>query len=337
MPDEPLTIILLILFLLGSMYCSATETAFMAANRFKIKAKAEEGSISAKLASWVLVRLENSIVSIVILNNVVNTLFTTSLTIMLVEVAPNNAELFTTLISVPILFLIGETIPKILAKRYNESFSMISSYFLVPFIFITYPISIIFRGVLWLIKKVFHLNDDNIFSKDDFENVIESIEEKGIINEDASELIISTLEFSETAVKDVLTPKNKIKAFDLSKFTISSFNEFLINTEFSRIPIYEGSIDKLVGVIVVREYVKVYQRNKDVNLRSIMVAPYFVNYKITMNKMVEGFKKNNTHIAFVLDDNKKLIGMITMEDVLEELAGQIAESNTSVKEANANG
>ncbi|MFA5660592.1 MAG: CNNM domain-containing protein [Bacilli bacterium] len=332
MPDEPLTWVLLILYLLGSAYCSASETAFMTANRFRIKAKAEEGSFSARLASWVLVRLENSIVSLVLFNNLVNMLFTTLLTVTIVSMnGGSQSELLATLIGVPIIFLFGETVPKILAKRFSEQFVIISAYLLVPLILISYPFALIFRGIIFLFKKVFQFKEDNIFTADDFENVIESIEEQGIINEDASELILSTLEFSETVVKDVLTPKQNIKAYDMAKFTSRGFQQYILSSPFSRIPLYEGNLDKIIGVIVVREYIKYFQKNPNVNPRDIMSKPYFVNNKITLTKMIEGFKKKNTHIAFVLDENKKLIGMLTMEDVLEELVGQIAEVTSSLK------
>lgn len=257
---------------------------------------------------------------------------------MLVKTAGENiAELLSTIISVPIMFLFAEMLPKMFAKRFNEQFSLFSGYILIPLIIIAYPISMIFRGIIWLIKKIFRSNEDNIFTTSDFENIIESIEEHGDINEDASDLILSTLEFSETVVKDVLTPKNQIIAFDINKFNSRTFSEAILKTSFSRIPIYDGNIDRIIGVIVIREYVKQVQNNPDVSLRKIMSKPYFVNYKITLTKMLDGFKRNNTHIAFVVDDNKKLIGMVTMEDVLEELVGQIAEVTTNLKEVNPNG
>lgn len=336
MPDEPLTWLLLILYFVSSMYFSASETAFMTANRFKLKAKAEDGNFSAKLAVWVISKLENSIVTLVVFNNLVNTLFVSLLTILLLNTNSGiNAEFIATLIAVPLFYIFAETLPKLFAKRYNVGFSLVSAYLLVPLIIISYPIAMIFHGMIWLFKKIFRLNEDNIFTPADFENVIEAIEEQGIINEDASDLIISTLEFSETIVKDVLTPKQNIIAYDLKKFSTKSFNDFILKAQFSRIPIYDGTIDKIVGVVVIREYIKSYQTSTNVVLPEIMGKPYFVNYKITLTKMIEGFKRHNTHIAFVVDDHKKLIGMITMEDVLEELVGQIAEVTTNFKGGNA--
>ncbi len=338
MPDEPQTWLLLIFYFLSSAYLSASETAFMTANRFKIKAKAEEGHFSARLAAWVIARLENSIVTITIFNNLANTAFTSLVTVLIVNtIGGNVVELISTLISVPIIFIFAEMLPKMIAKRFSGQFSLISGYLLVPLVIISYPISMIFRSITWLIKKIFRSSEDNIFTTRDFENIIESIEEHGDINEDASELILSTLEFSETVVKDVLTPKNEIIAFDINKYNSRAFSEAILKTSFSRIPIYEGNIDRIIGVIVIREYVKQVQKNPDVPLRNIMSKPYFVNYKITLMKMLEGFKRHNTHIAFVVDDNKKLVGMVTMEDVLEELVGQIAEVTTNLKEANPNG
>ena len=236
-----------------------------------------------------------------------------------------------------VILLFAETIPKVLGRRYSEQYALISAYLLVPFIIISYPVALFFRGIVWVVKKLFKATEDNIFTADDFEQVIETIEEHGIINEDASDIIISSLEFSETVVKDVITPKNAIVAYDISKFNKDSFKDFVLSTHFSRIPLYDGSLDKIVGVILVREYIKHYQKKPNINPRTIMARPYYVNYKITLTKMVEGFKKNNTHIAFVVDDKKKLLGMVTMEDVLEELVGQIAETSGTVKGASVNG
>lgn len=336
MTDDPQTWVLLIVYFVGSMYFSASETAFMTANRFKIKAKAEEGSASAKLAAWVIHRLENSIIAIVIFNNLVNLLFTALLTVTLVSKHGNDSgELISSLISVPLLFIFAETIPKMLGKRYAEEFVVVSAYLLVPLIIISYPVTLIFRGIAWLVKKMFGATEDNIFTPADFEQVIETIEEHGIINEDASDIIISSLEFSETVVKDVITPKNEIVAYDISKFNKKSFKDFVLQIHFSRIPLYDKSIDKIVGVILVRDYIKHYQKRPSINPRTIMSKPYFVNYKITLTNMIEGFKKHNTHIAFVVDDKNKLLGMVTMEDVLEELVGQIAETNMSLKAGDA--
>lgn len=338
MIDDPQTWVLLILYFVAGMYFSSSETAFMTANRFKIRAKAEEGSLSAKLATWVINRLENSIITVVVFNNLADLLFTALLTVVLVNQYGNDTgELLATLISVPLMFLFAETIPKVLGRRYSEKYALISAFLLVPLIIISYPVALFFRGIAWLMKKIFKSTEDNIFTPDDFEHVIETIEEHGIINEDASDLIISSLEFSETVVKDVLTPKNQIIAYDLSKFNTETFKDFVLSTHFSRLPLYDGTIDKIAGVILVREYIRHYQKKPNINPRTIMSKPYFVNYKITLTKMIEGFKKNNTHIAFVVDDKKKLLGMVTMEDVLEELVGQIAETSAPIKGGVSNG
>lgn len=337
MPDEPISIVILIVLLFLSAIMSATETAFNTANRFKIKVKAEDGLLKARAATWILKNSENSLVTLVILNNLVNLLITIVLTIILVaRFGEGTGTVLTTVIAVPIVFLFGESLPKAIARRFADEWTMHASIIFVPFIVIVYPLSFLFKILIVGFKKIFKFKEDNIFSASDFEDVIESIEEKGIISEDSSDIILSSLEFSETIVKDVITPKGSIVAYDLKNYSRAKFHDFLVKTNFSRIPLYEGKIDNIVGVVVVREYIRQFVENPKTDIRKVMSEPYFVNSKISLTKMIEGFKKKGTHMAFVRDEKRNLFGMVTMEDVLEELVGQIAEPFVHLKEEEKN-
>lgn len=332
MPDEPLLWVLIISLFIASIFFSGSETAFITANRFKLKARAENGEKRARLTAWVLDNLENSLVSIVIFNNIVNLLFTTILTIVFInKFGEDNGALITSLVSVPLIFLFAEAFPKAVARRNAERWAVFSSFILAPLIIIFWPVSYFFKLFIALIKLIFKFEEDSIFSPRDFENVIEAIEEQGALSEDSSDLIISTLDFSETVVHDVLTPLHKIVAYDLAKYSKKSLHKLLLETPFSRVPVYDKKIDNIVGVIIVREYIRAYVNDENVDIRSVMRKPYFVFAKVSLTTMIEGFKKQITHIAFVRNTNKQVIGMVTMEDVLEELVGQIAEPSAALK------
>lgn len=331
MLEEPITWLLIFIAFVASTFFSASETAFITANRFKIKARAENGEKRAKLTSWVLDNLENSVISVVIFNNFANLVFTTLLTIVLVSrTGEEQGALIATAISVPLIFLFAEAFPKALARRNAEKWVIGSSFIVAPLIIIIWPLSFLFKLFIDLVKVVFRFEEDSIFSPRDFENVIEAIEEQGALSEDSSDIIISTLDFNETIVHDVLTPLSKIVAYDISKYNIKTLHNHLLESKFSRIPIYEKNIENIIGVIIVREYIRAYVANPKVNIKTIIRKPYFVSSKISMSKMIEGFKKQNTHIAFVHNTQKQIVGMVTMEDVLEELVGQIAEPSAQL-------
>ena len=129
-------------------------------------------------------------------------------------------------------------------------------------------------------------------------------------------------------MKEVLTPRNKIFALDIRGLTREKLHEIIINTNYSRIPIYDGDFDNIKGVLHIKTYLSAYLRNPNVSIRSKLQKPYFVSSKIMIDDLFNGFKKHHTHIAIVRDKNKKVIGMVTMDDVLEELVSDISEPNS---------
>lgn len=333
MPDEPiLRIILVIVLVLLGAFFGSSETAFTTADRIRLKVKAENKNKSAKLALWVTKYLDNTIVTILVLNALLQTIMSALATILFVDTLGlgETGSIISTIIVAMVIFILCDSIPKTIAHAFPEAMAMINAYFASFLIVVLFPFTSIFYGLNLLMKKIFKFKEDTLITEEDFSNVIEAIEEQGQIDADTSEIILSSLEFGETVVRDVITPRHNIVALDLNKLTTASFNQFVLNTKYSRIPIYKDKIDNIVGVIVVREYIKSYIKNKNVNIKRIMNKPFFVPQKANLRQIIDGFRQNNTHIAFVRDEKGVLIGMVTMEDVLEELVGQIAEPLTKI-------
>jgi CBS domain containing-hemolysin-like protein len=202
---------------------------------------------------------------------------------------------------------------------------MFTSYLIFGFSILLYPVILIFQGMIWIVYKVFRFKERPTLTKDDFTNIVESIEEDGLIEENESDIIYASFDFVDTSVKEVLTPRTKMFAIDIVGLTHEQLNKYLLETNYSRIPVFRGNINNIIGVLHVKTYLLKYLKNRTITIESTLQKPYFVTTQIMMDEMIEGFKRNRTHIAIVKGSKDTVLGMVTMEDVLEELVGDINE------------
>lgn len=331
MPDGPLPwLIVGILYILGS-FLGASETAFTTCNRTRMNSQAEKGSTSAKLVLRILNRLDKMIATILLLNNLIILLSGLFLSLFFQQLYGVWGFVIAALILVFAGFFILELFPKSIARANPNLMASISAFVLYPLMVLFTPFTLLYKPLAKELSKVYVMREKPLMTEETFSNVIETIGEQGIIEEEESDIIQSAIEFDELIVKDVLTPREKIVAVDINGLTHEKLNQFILSHSFSRIPVYQGNLDKVVGVIVVRHYMKLFFANRQVPLSEIMFKPYFVEAKMTLDEIFEGFLKQKTHIAFVQDSKKSLIGMVTMEDVLEEIVGQMDERPVSEK------
>lgn len=338
MPDPRswLYILLIILLLIASAFFSLTETAFAAMNQFRMKVKADEGSKSAKLVVKIHEKYDRTLIATLIGNNIVAILasvISTVLFLMLLRIYGVSDEVISviaTVVTTLLFYLFGDTIPKLIAKALPDKAAMFSSYIIYGFSIILFPVIIIFQGVIWVVYKVFRFKEKPTLTRDDFTNIVESIEEEGLIEENESDIIYASFDFVDTSVKEVLTPRAKMFAIDLQGLTHEKLNQHLLETNYSRIPIYRGNINNIVGILHVKTYLHKYLKNRDIAIESTLQKPYFVTTQIMMDEMIEGFKRSHTHIAIVRGSKDTVLGMVTMEDVLEELVGDINEFSPKI-------
>jgi CBS domain containing-hemolysin-like protein len=192
-------------------------------------------------------------------------------------------------------------------------------------VFLLWPISIVFYGLNKLLSHIFKMKEEDKVTEEDLSNAVESIEEEGKLDADESEIIHSAIDFDSTFVNEVLTPRERIYGIDIASLTHEKLHEIILHSSYSRIPVYINNIDNIIGVLFVRSYLKKYLENPDISIQETLTPPYFVSPKVKLDDILEGFKKHSTHMAFVRDASKHLIGMVTMEDVLEELVGETDE------------
>lgn len=330
-------IILLIVLLLCSAYFSMTECAFSYCNEIKLKVSADEGSKSAKVVLRCLEKFDKYIVVNLIGNNIVNILFSVLSTILCVtllnKLSITNVEgiapVISTIFSTVIVFFVGEIIPKSIAKVFPNTVCKVCVYPLVILSYILYPLVLIFSGLIWIVKKIFKTKENEpLFDEEDFQDIVDSIEEKGLIEEQESNIIQSAVDFDDTKVKQVMCLRNKICALNIDEpMSKDQLIDYILDKPYTRIPVFKGNIDNIIGILHTQKLLKQLMKKESYSIEKLLVEPIFVRPNVHLDTLFDEFKKKRTHMAVVQDKEGKTLGIVTMEDLLEELVGDIDESN----------
>ncbi len=325
-----LYILIIIILVILSAFFSSTETAFACINQFKIKVKADEGNKNAKLILKTYERFDKTLIMALLGYNINSVVISTISALLFFKLFTgiNLGETWISLISTAVMtiivFIFCDMVPKMIARAIPETVAKNNVYIATFFYYLLFPLIMVFHLFTNLVNKIFKTDDIPTMTEEDFTNVVNDIEEKGLIEDNESDIIYNSLEFSDTSVKEVLTKREKMFYIDIKNTNKDEINKLILSNKYSRIPIVYGDIDHVIGILLVKAYIKAYLKNNNVNVLSILQKPYFVDTKIKMDEMIDGFKKNHTHIAIV-KNGERVIGLITMEDVLEELVGKIAE------------
>lgn len=338
--DDPISrsisFIVIGICILLHFFFSSSETALSCCNRFKMQLEADEGSFTAKLVLKVCDKFDRALTTVLIGSNIaaiLSSLLMTNLFLYYFEssMGESLAGLIASISLSLAIYIIGDALPKTIAKAIPDTLSkmnIIPVYLICWVLTYVLPITLLFELFVKFTEKVFKVKNESEFTEEDFEDVVDKVAEEGVIEEDQAEIIQSALEFVDTNVKEVLTPKEKIFALNIKEIDHDDIKGILMSTRYSRIPVYDTSFDNVIGVLNVKTYFKEVYKNPRVSIRKILTKPYFVNNSIMIDDLFNGFKKNHTHIALVRDNKRQIVGMVTMEDVLEELVDGISEPLT---------
>lgn len=338
MPD-PLSWLIIIICIFGTFFFSTSETALALCNKFKIQVEADEGKKVNKILLKVINHYDRALTTVLVSHNIVSVIISTLSTILFYKYLKDTglneyASLISSIIMTFVVYILGDVLPKTIAKAIPDTISKIVAYPIYILMIIFTPITIFFELFVLIIEKIFKEKSDETFTSEDLEKVLEHSSEDGSLEEEQVEIIQSALEFADTSAKDILTRRSKIFALDINKLDVDSLNKYIINSSYSRIPIYEDTLDNYIGSLNVKSYIKEYLANPSINIRDILQSPYRVPNKIMLVDLLSGFKKHHTHIAMVENKDGHIIGMVTMQDVLEELVSDISEPNLIRKEVN---
>lgn len=328
-------IILLVVLLLCSAFFSMVESAFSYCNQIRMRISADEGSKSAKLVLKCLDKFDNYIVTNLIGNNIVNNLFSAMsttlcglllLSFMSAEDAKSWGSIITIIVGTLVVFFVGENIPKNIGKAFPNTVCKIAVYPLYILGIILTPISWVFNGLIYVVKKIFKTKDDEpLLDEEDFQDIVEKVEE---IEDQEKAIIQSAVDFDDTKVKQVMCKREDICALNIDKqMTKDELIDYILDNPYTRIPVYKDNIDNILGILHTQKLLKSIMTNQNYSIEKLLVKPIFVRPNVHLDTLFDEFKKKRTHIAVVQDKEFKTIGIVTMEDLLEELVGDIDESN----------
>ena len=323
-------IVFMVLCLIGSAYFSATETAFSSLNKTRLKAMAEGGDKRAEKTLRIAEKYDRLISTILIGNNIVNILISSLGTVLFLHYAPKNGATISTVIVTVAVLIFGEITPKSIAKDIPEKFAMFSTPLLQLFIWVLMPLNVVFSGWKKLISKLFKLEEDTKMSQEELLMLVEEGLQEGGIDEDEGDLLKNAIEFSERKAEDILTHRTDLIALNIETDKKEISKQFY-ESQFSRLLLYEESIDNIVGFIHQKDF---YTENgiTERDVKDIMGTPIYIQQSERINDILQDLQKNKTHIAVVLDEYGGTFGIVTMEDILEELVGEIWDEHDEVIE-----
>ena len=325
-----LSIILLVLL---SAFFSSTETAFTSANKARLKMLAEDGNNGAKKALDLTENYDRLLFTILIGNNLVNIILTTVAGIMFGILIANNAslsEIISTAVTTVVVLIFGEITPKTLAKESPEKVASFLSYPISFFIIILYPLNIIFSGWKLLLTKVFKFKNEDVITEEELLTYVEEASEDGTLNESESELISGAIEFNDVEVGDILVPRVNVVAVELDT-PMDEIKEIFLKNGFSRIPVYKNSIDTIIGMIHEKDFFNEYL-NGTKNIKSLITSMAIATEHMKISVLLRTLQKQKVHMATVLDEYGGTLGIVTLEDILEELVGEIWDEHDEVVE-----
>ena len=315
----------ILVLLAFSMYFSGTETAFTSFNRVKVKNMALEGNRRAALVLRLAENYDRLLSAVLIGNNIVNIAMASIATLLLVDLyGPRGALISTALITL-IILIFAEFTPKVIAREIPERFCLTSAPLARALLFALTPLTFLFGRWKALIARVFSLHAEKTITGEELLTIVEEAETEGGINTEHSELIQNAIEFNELEAWDVLTPRVDVIAIemDISKEEIS---EVFKRTGFSRLPVYEESIDKIVGVLNQKDFSN-YIAGTDKAVGDYVKPVVFMTGSVKIAALLKKMQRIKTHIAVIVDEYGGTEGIVTMEDIIEELVGEIFDEH----------
>lgn len=328
-------IIIMIICLILSAYFSATETAFSCANKTRLRAMAERGNKKAELVVELTEKYDRLISTILIGNNIVNIALSSVSTIFFINLlkntnASNYAATISTAVATVAVLIFGEITPKSIANDFPEKFAMFSAPFIKLLIWVLMPLNVIFAGWKKLVSKLFKVEQEDNIAQEELLMMVEEAEQEGDIDTDEGDLLRNAIEFSDLKAEDILTHRVDLEALplDASKKEIA---QMFTQTRFSRIPIYEDSIDNIIGVIHQKDFY-VGSGITTAPIKEIISPVLFIHQSEMADDLLRKLQKEKSHIAVVVDEYGGTLGIVTMEDILEQLVGDIWDEHDEVVE-----
>lgn len=325
---------LIILFLLcGAAYFALMETAFASASRVRVKAQMERGVRGAKKALYVLDHFDQAISTILIGTNILHLSTAAYVTVLVTRKWGVSAVTVGSLVTTIVVFFIGEMLPKSIAKKYSERLALATADSLCFFMLIFTPISYVLTKIGEWATRLSHGEPEVTVTEDELYDIIENMTDEGELTAERGELMSSALDFADIPVESVLTARVDVAAVDVED-SPEEILAYIREQRHSRLPVYEGSIDNVIGILQIRKYIKACIANHGPvqDVRPLLDEAMFVHHSKDIDDLLPEMSRRKMNLAIVTDNYGGTLGIVTVEDILEELVGEIWDEDDLVEE-----
>lgn len=320
----------IVLLVMCSAYFSATETAFTSLNTIRMKTWAENGDKRAARALALEQDYDKLLSSILIGNNIVNITATTISTLLFTKIFVTYGATISTVVITIVVLIFGEISPKSVAKEFPERFAMFSAPILRVIILVLTPLNFLFSMWKKLLSKIFKPSGDDGITEEELMGIVDQAESEGGLDAHEGDLIRASIEFNELDVSDILTPRVDLVAVD-EESTMQEVGALFVENGYSRLPIYHETIDNIIGVVHQKDFYKARVRGED-RLAMIKSPVVYTTPNTKIFKLLRILQMNKVHMAVVVDEYGGTEGIVTLEDILEELVGEIWDEHDEVTE-----
>ncbi len=325
----------LLLCIIGSNYFSSSEMAYSSCNRLRLESARDGGSKRAAIAVRIIDRFDDTLSAILIGNNLVNIAASSIGSVLVILIAGDDRYAWVSTVVITVLVIIfGETMPKIIAKNSANRIALSHAYFVHGLTIILMPLIWVVVGLTKLITSGFkgeEAGSDEEAAAMELSSIIETAEDEDVLDEDRSELVQAAIDFSDVMASEVMTARVDVVALDID----DDWNEQLATIDsapYSRIPVYEDSIDNVIGVLYLNHFLKALTDERNPDIRSMLMPPCYVYKTMKMPAVLSELRRAKQHLAIVTDEYGGTLGVLSMEDVLEQLVGEIWDDTDEVEE-----
>lgn len=316
-----LSYLFVILLIYLASYFAVTETALASVSKNKIKIAADRGDSRATKALYALDNFDRAITTILICTNIVHISAASIVTLQVTRQFGLSWVSLSTIITTILVFFFGEMLPKSIAKKFSETYTLSHADVLVFLMKLLYPISSLLAKIGNLASRMTKSEPELTVTENELHGIIEDMEEEGTLDEDESDLIQAAIDFGDQKVSNIYTKRENIVAINI-KSNNEDILEIIKNNTHSRLPVFSGNIDNIVGILQIRDFLKAYLADKKFNIRTILTEPLIVGRNYNIDDIMDLMADNQYSIA-IIKDNSRTLGLVSVEDILEELVGDI--------------
>lgn len=331
MDDGSRASLIIVLVLLGmAAFFAIAETALSSVSKNRIKIAADRGDVRAKNALFALDNFDRAITTLLICTNIVHISAATIVTVAVTRIWGLSAVTLSTVITTVVVFFAGEMLPKSIAKKNSMKFALATAGVVKFFMMVFRPLASLLSKIGQKAADLTGAEPEITVTEDELVDIIEDMEEEGAIDEDQSNLLQAAMDFDDTRVKKIMTPVEDMVGIDIDA-SPEEICEIVKNSNHSRLPVYQGSKDNIIGVLQIRKYMRRYLKNHTCpNIRRLMDKVYFVGRNIRIDELLERLSRRKLNMAVISGKDGKAKGIVTVEDILEELVGEIYDEEDTV-------